>query len=64
MNSWRRDPKTRLPKMAPLPAGRESSGGVSTKIEVPENWEDREIFLTLMVQNQVYMFTLTARSRL
>ncbi|NLJ00506.1 MAG: DUF4981 domain-containing protein [Bacteroidales bacterium] len=43
-----RDPKTRLPKMAPPYLPEENPVGVYRReIEVPENWEDREIFLTL-----------------
>ena len=43
-----RDPKTRLPKMAPPYLPEENPVGVYRReIEIPEEWEDREIFLTI-----------------
>ena len=43
-----RDPKTRLPKMAPPYLPEETPVGVYRReIDIPEGWEDREIFLTI-----------------
>lgn len=43
-----RDPKTRLPKMAPPYLPEENPVGVYRReIDIPQDWSDREIFLTL-----------------
>ena len=43
-----RDPKTRFPKMAPPYLPEENPVGVYRReMDIPENWTDREIFLTI-----------------